>query len=172
MSKIRSFSCYVRRFISSLFFLGFFPIAPGTIGSAAAIGLIWYLKHHKNFQFLFDTSGQFYWWIICIVLVWLSLMFSSKAKETFGEDDPHEIIIDEFAGQFITFLFVPITLKTLLAGFFLFRFFDIIKPYPVGEMQDLDDSVGITMDDVLAGVYANCSLFIILAIYNLIRGYL
>ncbi|MCX7726716.1 MAG: phosphatidylglycerophosphatase A [Chitinispirillaceae bacterium] len=172
MSKGQTFSYYIRRCVASLFFLGFFPIASGTVGSAAAVALIWYLKHHKNFEFLFGPSGQLYWWIICIFLTGLSITFSSRAKETFGSEDPHEIIIDEFAGQFITFLFVPITLRTLLAGFFLFRFFDIIKPYPVAEMQDLSDSVGITMDDVVAGVYANCSLLLILTIYHLIKGYL
>lgn len=172
MSKVNSFSYYIRRVFASLFFLGFFPIASGTVGSAAAVSLIWYLKNHKNFQFLFNSNGQIYWWILCIVLTGLSIIFSSRAEETFGDEDPKEVIIDEFAGQFITFLFVPITLKTLILGFFLFRFFDIIKPYPVADMQDLSDSVGITMDDVLAGIYANCSLLFILASYNLIRGYL
>jgi phosphatidylglycerophosphatase A len=67
---------------------------------------------------------------------------------------------------------VPISLRTLILGFVLFRFFDIVKPYPVNDMQQLDDNIGITMDDVLAGVYANCSLLLILYGYDLVKGYL
>ncbi len=112
------------------------------------------------------------WWFGSIILVAISLLLSSRAGSTFGSDDPGPVIIDEVAGQFITFFMVPISLRTLVAGFFLFRFFDIIKPYPVNDMQQLEGSLGITMDDVIAGVYANCSLFFILGLYHLIRGYL
>ena len=76
------------------------------------------------------------------------------------------------AGQVITFFMSPISIKTLLIGFLLFRFFDIVKPFPIGTMQELDGGVGVTMDDVLAGVFANISLFLILGGYQLIRSYL
>jgi phosphatidylglycerophosphatase A len=104
--------------------------------------------------------------------VLVSLLLSSRAKETFGKDDPGPVIIDEVAGQFITFFMVPLSVRTLIAGFLLFRFFDIVKPYPVNDMQQLDDSIGITMDDVIAGVYANISLLLLIAGYHWIRGYL
>jgi phosphatidylglycerophosphatase A len=102
----------------------------------------------------------------------VSLFFSKRAKETFGREDPGPVIIDEVAGQFITFFMVPLSLRTLVAGFLLFRFFDIVKPFPVDDMQQLDDNVGITMDDVIAGVYANVTLLVLIACYEWIRGYL
>jgi len=163
---------WLRKAGASLLFLGFIPGAPGTVGSAVTVAGIWYLRERQICAPLFDPQQPHLWWIAAIALVMISLLFSSRAKETFGEDDPGPVIIDEVAGQFITFLMVPLSIRTLVAGFFLFRFFDIVKPFPVNDMQELDDNVGITMDDVLAGVYANISLLFIVACYDWIRGYL
>lgn len=168
----RSFFYWIRKTGASLFFLGFIPGAPGTIGSAVTVAGIWYLHRHELLSHYFNAQQPLIWWLCSIVLVGVSLGLSSKAKETFGRDDPGPVIIDEVAGQFITFFMIPLTLRSLIAGFFLFRFFDIIKPFPVNDMQDLDDNVGITMDDVIAGVYANCSLHILLYVYHVIREYL
>ncbi|MBN1576615.1 MAG: phosphatidylglycerophosphatase A [Chitinispirillaceae bacterium] len=168
----RSLFYWIRKTGASLFFLGFIPAAPGTIGSAVTVAGIWYLHRHEQYSALFNAQQPLIWWACSIGLVLMSLVLSSHAKETFGRDDPGPVIIDEVAGQFITFFMVPLSLRTLIAGFFLFRFFDIVKPFPVNDMQQLDDNVGITMDDVLAGVYANCSLLLTLAAYRWIRGYL
>lgn len=163
---------WLRRAGASLLFLGFIPGAPGTVGSAVTVAGIWYLHRHQWLTTLFNERQPMIWWVTSIILVLLSLLFSSRAKETFGRDDPGPVIIDEVAGQFITFFMVPLNVRTLIAGFFLFRFFDIVKPFPVNDMQQLDDNVGITMDDVLAGIYANCTLLLVLACYQLVRGYL
>ena len=72
----------------------------------------------------------------------------------------------------ITFLLVPITLRALIAGFILFRFFDIVKPFPIYHMEELEGGVGVTMDDVAAGILANASLLVLLIIYHAIKGYL
>ena len=168
----RSLFYWFRKTFASLFFLGYFPFASGTVGSAVAVAGIWYLNHHEKYSRWFCAGQPMIWWGCSIVLVGISLLFSYKAKETFGTDDPHPVIIDEVAGQFITFFMVPLSIRTLIAGFFLFRFFDIVKPFPVNDMQELDDNVGITMDDVIAGVYANISLLVILACYQWIRAYL
>jgi phosphatidylglycerophosphatase A len=69
-------------------------------------------------------------------------------------------------------MFVPITLRTLIAGFFLFRFFDIVKIFPIYYMEELDDGVGVTMDDMAAGIYANVSLFVLLITYHAIKVHL
>ena len=168
----RSLLYWIRKTGASLFFLGFIPGAPGTVGSAVTVAGIWYLSHKGLFPQLFDVQHPLLWWLCSIGLVIVSLFFSKRAKETFGKDDPGPVIIDEVAGQFITFFMVPLSMRTLIAGFLLFRFFDIVKPYPVNDMQELDDNIGITMDDVLAGVYANCSLLVILKCYEWVRGYL
>ena len=68
--------------------------------------------------------------------------------------DPQFVVIDEVAGQWITLLFVPVAWKTLLAGFILFRGFDIVKPPPVRQLERLPEGTGIVVDDVAAGVYA------------------
>jgi phosphatidylglycerophosphatase A len=80
------------------------------------------------------------------------------------------VIIDECAGQFLTFLFVPLTLNTLVLGFLLFRFFDIVKPFPIYKMEELEGGVGITMDDVVAGIFANLSLLAIVAGYHIVKA--
>ena len=171
-SSNRSFFYWIRKAGASLFFLGFIPFAPGTIGSAATVAGIWYLHQHPRWSLWFNADKPLIWWGSAIILVFISLLLSSRAKETFGKDDPGSVIIDEVAGQFITFFMVPLSIRTLIAGFFLFRFFDIVKPFPVNDMQQLDDNVGITMDDVIAGVYANISLLVVLACYQWIKGYL
>jgi phosphatidylglycerophosphatase A len=66
-------------------------------------------------------------------------------------------------------LFIPLSIKTLVLGFFLFRFFDIIKPYPVHTMESLDGGLGIVMDDVAAGVLTNVSLLVILFGYHFVK---
>jgi phosphatidylglycerophosphatase A len=90
----------------------------------------------------------------------------------FGDDDPSPVIIDEVAGQLVTFFMVPLTLKTLIAGFLLFRFYDIVKPWFVNNLQELEEGVGITLDDVAAGVLANITLVLLLLGYNWVRAYL
>lgn len=163
---------WIRKAGASLLFLGFIPGAPGTVGSAVTVAGIWYLERKGCFPQLFDGQHPMLWWGCSIALVVVSLFFSRKAKETFGKDDPGPVIIDEVAGQFITFFMVPLSLRTFIVGFLLFRFFDIIKPFPVHAMEELDDNVGITMDDVIAGVYANVSLLILYYCYEWVRGYL
>jgi len=168
----KSLFYWIRKAGASLFFLGFIPGAPGTVGSAVTVGGIWYLWQHKVLSAYFNPEQPLIWWFASIFLVGVSLALSYKAKATFGKDDPGPVVIDEVAGQFITFFMVPLSIRTLVLGFFLFRFFDVIKPFPVDDMQELDDNVGITMDDVIAGVYANCSLHLLLYIFHVIREYL
>jgi len=153
-------------------FLGFIPGAPGTIGSAVTVAGIWFMSRHPVLSHYYNAQQPLVWWLTSIALVGIALALSYHAKETFGTDDPGPVIIDEVAGQFITFFMIPLSVRTLIIGFVLFRFFDIIKPYPVNDMQELEDNIGITMDDVLAGVYANLCLLAIVYGYDLVKGYL
>ncbi len=161
---------WIRKIGASLFFLGYLPFASGTIGSLAAVGGLWYV--HSRVGDLHCPERLPLYWGSVFILAAISIYLSSQSKAVFGKDDPSEIIIDEVVGQVITFFMIPISLKTLLLGFLLFRFFDIVKPFPIGTMQELDGGVGVTMDDILAGVFANISLFLILGGYQLIRSYL
>lgn len=155
--------------LASVFFIGYLP-ASGTIASAAAIGLLYWAD--RNLEALHSPQGAQWYWLAVIVSIGFSIAFSSRSRELFGKEDSGKIVIDEVAGQLITFMFVPLTLRTLIAGFLLFRFFDIVKPFPVYRMEELDDGVGVTMDDVAAGVLANLSLVAILFAYHAVKAYL
>jgi phosphatidylglycerophosphatase A len=73
-------------------------------------------------------------------------------------DDPAEVVIDEVAGILITFFLLPLSWLQLCFGFVLFRLFDILKPYPVRRLEKLKGGFGIVADDLMAGVYANLCL--------------
>jgi len=79
-----------------------------------------------------------------------------------GEKDPSHVVIDEVAGQLVTLIACPILWKPLLAGFILFRVFDILKPPPVRQLERLPEGTGIVVDDLGAGVYALLVLQILL----------
>lgn len=159
---------FARRAGASVLGIGYIPFASGTFGSAAAIGAIWLL--HTYVPALFEPESVVVYWVVLAGMTALSFRLCNRAKEDFGREDPPQVVFDEFVGQFITFLMVPITVRTLILGFLLFRFFDIIKPYPVHHFEELEGGVGITMDDVMAGVYANLCLLTTLAIYHALRG--
>jgi len=76
--------------------------------------------------------------------------------------DPPSVVIDEVAGQWITMLFVPVSWRTLLVGFILFRAFDILKPPPVRQLERLPEGTGIVMDDIAAGLYAQLVMQLVL----------
>jgi phosphatidylglycerophosphatase A len=161
---------FIRRTSASLMYLGYFPFASGTVGSAITVIGIWFLNH--KYPCFFSPAHLMQYWLAIMAVIAVSIFLSSKSKDVFGSDDPSQVIIDELAGQFITFFMIPISLKVLVTGFVLFRFFDIVKPFPVHKFEELDDGVGIVMDDVAAGVYANICLMGILAGYSLVKGYL
>ena len=165
-----SFENFLRRTGASMLYLGYFPFASGTLGSAVTVLGIWFLN--QKYPHFFTAANIVYYWGAMIAVVAVSIFISNKSKDAFGSDDPPQVIIDELAGQFITFFLIPISIQTLIAGFVLFRFFDIVKPFPVYKMEEMDDGVGITMDDVAAGVYANVSLLLIIAGYHWMKGYL
>ena len=95
-------------------------------------------------------------------LLALGFLFSGKAEKIFNKKDCRYIVIDEVAGIFISLLFVPYSLKVALIGFFLFRIFDALKPFPAAKLQDLTGSAGIMLDDVIAGIYTNIVLQVVL----------
>jgi phosphatidylglycerophosphatase A len=83
---------------------------------------------------------------------------SGRAEEISGIIDPSFVVIDEVAGQLITLFLLPFSWKVLVAGFVLFRLFDVIKPFPARRLEKMHGGWGIMMDDVLVGVYANILL--------------
>ncbi len=138
---------YVARVLSTLFFVGYFPIAPGTLASFVALGMAWFLL----------PEGLAVNLAVCAAIILLSLWASSQAEKVFGEDD-HKIVIDEVAGMLVSILMLPKSINLYLAAFFLFRFFDVVKPPPVRNLENLKSGWGVTSDDLMAGIYANVTL--------------
>lgn len=156
--------------IGTFFFTGFFPVAPGTAGSVATAAAIYFFRDDISIFFLKENVSLFL--LAYLALLALATYVSNGAKEIYGKDDPGKIVIDEVAGMIITLFLVPLTWRTILLGLVLFRFFDIVKPYPVHKFEELEDGLGIVMDDVVAGIYANLSLVILLMGYHSIRVYI
>ncbi len=99
--------------------------------------------------------------IITVLITFIGVWSSSKVEPIWGKD-PARVVIDEVAGMCISLLFLPVNLKYVFCGLILFRFFDIVKPLFIRKMESLPAGWGIMMDDVLAGVYANAILQLIL----------
>ncbi|NOX89561.1 MAG: phosphatidylglycerophosphatase A [Calditrichaeota bacterium] len=130
---------------------GYSPIAPGTAGSLLALVL-----------FALLPAASVVWLLISAVVFFIGVKISTFIEREKGED-PSLVVIDEIVGQWIALLFLPAYSLTVFAGaFFLFRLFDVWKPYPIDLSQKLNGGWGIMVDDVLAGIYANLVLQIVL----------
>ncbi len=136
-------------FLATVGYCGYFPIAPGTVGSAA--GLVFYL-------FVRWTQSPIVEGGLIVALFAAGVWASTKAEHYFGGIDVGPIVIDEVAGMLITLAFIPVGWTAALAGFVLFRIFDVLKPYPAGRLEALHGGLGVMADDAMAGVYANLSL--------------
>jgi phosphatidylglycerophosphatase A len=97
---------------------------------------------------------------VCLISLTGVLASASISKNT-GIKDPSYVVIDEVAGQLVTFLFLPVSALNLILGTIAFRLFDIWKPFPIRKLESLEDGVGVMADDLLAGVYANLVLQLI-----------
>jgi phosphatidylglycerophosphatase A len=143
-------------FLATGFGVGYSPIAPGTLGTLVAIPI---------YYFLSEIPSPFYE-IILVGFFFLSVWISENAERYFGKKDDRRIVIDEIVGFIITMLWIPKTILFIIIGFFLFRFFDILKPFPIRRLEKrLKGGYGVVLDDVLAGVYGNIILHLIGRIY-------
>jgi phosphatidylglycerophosphatase A len=95
--------------------------------------------------------------LLTVGLLAIGTLAAQRVEALWGKDS-YRVVIDEVAGMWLAMLFVPITIPSLLAGLVLFRFFDIVKPLYIRRMEQLPGGVGVMMDDVLAGIYANVLL--------------
>jgi phosphatidylglycerophosphatase A len=155
----------MRRLLTSCFGLGWLPVCPGTWGSLPP-AVLFVLMCRLGLSTA-EVS------IIMVTLVLLGsiicIKFASAIIATTNKTDPREIVADEFSGQAVTFLFiaaVPISniWVTALLGFLLFRFFDILKPWPIRRIEKLPGGWGILLDDLLAGILAGIASLVCLAL--------
>ena len=140
--------------ISSFFYLGYSPIAPGTVGTLGGVFLFYLISGFSPVIYLFIVVG------LTIVSVWITEI----VRVSLGDSDPSIIVIDEVCGFLITMILIPPSIINVVLGFLLFRFFDILKPPPIRRSERLSGGLGIVTDDVLAGIYANLLLQIFVRI--------
>jgi phosphatidylglycerophosphatase A len=135
--------------VGTFFGAGFLRPGPGSWGSAAA-GLLWL----GAARFLHPASLA--WWTLGAALcaVSIGIPAATIVERESERPDPGHVVIDEVAGQWIALAFTRVNLSHLLAGFLLFRLFDIVKPWPARQLEHLPAGWGIMLDDVAAGVYA------------------
>jgi phosphatidylglycerophosphatase A len=134
---------------------GYSPFAPGTAGSL--VGLL-----------LFVPLARLGWpaqLAATAAVTLVGTLAADRVARALGRKDPGLVVVDEVAGQWITFLALPLTPATALAGFVLFRLMDIVKPWPARDLEKLPGGVGIMADDVAAGIYAHLLLRVGLAVW-------
>jgi len=134
---------------------GYSPVAPGTAGSL--VGLLLFLP----------LAGRALWIQLAAVVAVtiLGVLAGGRLATTLGAKDPGVVVVDEVAGQWITFLALPMTPVIAVAGFLLFRVMDIVKPWPARALERLPGGLGIMADDVAAGIYAHLLLRLGLAVW-------
>jgi phosphatidylglycerophosphatase A len=173
--KKKTFADYFALAVTT-FGVGYLPLMPGTYGSIAGVliylivGLVetnlgifllqkrWSLEQITAWTHAINLVVFF---LFCLLGIWAA----TRAVKLFQNKDPKQAVVDEVIGQIIVFLFVPfgVDWKFVLAGFVLFRIFDIWKPYPIDSLQNLPAGIGVCADDILAGVYAGTCLAIVYA---------
>jgi phosphatidylglycerophosphatase A len=136
-------------FLATVAYCGYFPVAPGTAGSAA--GLVVYLLVWWTRSPLLETG-------LIVATFAVGVWAATHAERYFGGIDPGPVVIDEVLGMLVTLAFIPAGWPAMAAGFVLFRIFDVIKPYPANRLEKFHGGFGIMADDAMAGIYANLVL--------------
>jgi len=129
---------------------GLAPVAPATFGSAAALVLYWALP--------LQGDGDSPWFFALIGLTALAGTWAANTIGTPADSDPKRCVVDEFAGVWVTCLFLPTTWPWLLAAFLIFRALDIVKPLGIRRLENLPGGVGVMADDVAAGLVGAAGL--------------
>jgi len=132
-------------FIATGAYSGYLPKAPGTWGSLVGVAL-WFALRFLSLPIYFALLGG---------LFFLGVIAAGAAEKIVDRPDPGLVVIDEIVGQLIALAAVPLSLPWVICAFVFFRFFDILKPFPVGWLDEhIHGGLGIMLDDVLAGCYA------------------
>lgn len=134
---------------ATFFGIGRLHPGPGTWGSAATV-LLWAAAAHALSPNLRTPTAI----ALAVLITLVGIPAATRVARACATKDPQFVVIDEVAGQLIALIAVPLAWKTFLAGFILFRVFDIFKPPPVRQLEKLPEGIGIVLDDVAAGLYA------------------
>ena len=136
-------------FICSVGYIGFFPIAPGTVGSAAGVAVYaaarYFAVPHVELTLI-------------VAFLVLGVVFTRPCEEDLRCVDPGPIVIDEVMGMLITLFMIPVGWAGVVLGFLLFRVLDVAKPFPARQLERLHGGFGVMADDAMAAIYANLLL--------------
>ena len=143
--------------VATFFGVGRLHPGPGTWGSAATV-LLWSAVAYSLPPALRTPFAI----ILAVLVVLIGIPAATRVARGSGVKDPQFVVIDEVAGQLVALIGVPLGWKTFLAGFILFRGFDILKPPPVRQLEALPEGTGIVVDDVAAGLYAFAVMHLLL----------
>jgi phosphatidylglycerophosphatase A len=136
------------------------PVAPGTVGTLAAIPLYLILS------FIQTPSGWPWFCLFLVALIVFAIWTAENAVALLGTKDPGCVVIDEIAGFLVTTAGVAFSMKSVILGFVFFRFFDILKPFPVRYLEEnIPGGAGVVLDDIAAGIMAHIVLTITLAVF-------
>ena len=144
--------------------VGYLPLAPGTFGSLVAVGIFLLLVRATPPNALAAVVL-----VAIVVVTFVGIWAATRTEQLSGRKDPGKVVVDEVAGQFIALF--PLTLFTrwsilaVIVSFILFRFFDIVKPYPANRLQELHGGAGVMFDDLVAGVYGAVIVSIMLKVF-------
>lgn len=142
----------IDKLISTVFGIGYVGKGGGTLASLLCC-LAWYKCFYKEFN---PVAAL----VITVFIFFLGVWSAGKVESEWGIDS-NKVVIDEIAGMCVSLLFIPVSLLNVFIGLLLFRFFDIVKPFFIRKMEMLPGGWGVMMDDLLAGIYANILLQII-----------
>ena len=139
--------------------IGYSPVAPGTFGSLAALPLCLLMASVDH------LTGA----VVLLALTAVSTWIAHHAEKLVGQNDPKQVVIDEICGMAIALFAIPFEPFFVITGFALFRVFDIVKPPPITMVEKrLHGGWGIVLDDILAGVFANITLRLLLMVAGLL----
>lgn len=141
-------------FIATSGGIGYLPLAPGT-WAAGALAILWFFVCQK-------FPDTIIWQVLLACLLFIGGVYFSGKLISDKEKDPSFVVIDEVAGMAVTLLFIPLAWQNFVVGFILFRFFDILKPLGIKRMEKMRKGWGIMLDDILAGIYSNIVLHLLI----------
>jgi phosphatidylglycerophosphatase A len=155
------------RLLATGFYTGASPIAPGTAGSLLALAILWGVD--TRFPLARHAAGLALATVFFFAVgVWAASRVEAQEIRRGGRKDPSIITVDEMVGMGVSVLGWPASAARpwLFAAFLLFRVFDVVKPFPTARLQNLRGGWGILADDVVAGIYANACVRILIGVFN------
>lgn len=160
----------IRRSMGSFFYVGFVPGAPA---SYTALLVAVHLFNNKGAATFWYSSRMlipfFSLYGICLLA---SIWIATDTKKVFGQSTPKALVLPHIFGQLVVFILLPINLGMLVMGFALYRFFDIVKPWPLYYIAELNGGFGLVLTPVFAGLYSSLTLHGLVWVYYEILSYL